>query len=30
MRERVQSLHGRFEIDSAPDAGTNIKVMIPI
>jgi PAS domain S-box-containing protein len=30
MRERVQSLHGRFEIDSAPDAGTKIKVMIPI
>ncbi len=30
MRERVQSLHGKFEVDSAPDNGTRIKVEIPL
>ncbi len=29
MRERVQSLHGKFEVDSVPDHGTRIKVEIP-
>jgi len=30
MRERIQSLHGQFEIDSAPRNGTRIKVEIPV
>lgn len=30
MRERVQSLHGRFEVESELGRGVNVKVMIPV
>lgn len=30
MRERVQALHGHFELDSMPGEGTHIKVRIPV
>ncbi len=30
MRERVELLEGRFEIESAPGEGTTIKIIIPI
>lgn len=30
MRERVELLEGRFEIESSPDAGTKITMLIPI
>ncbi|MBM3351258.1 MAG: HAMP domain-containing protein [Betaproteobacteria bacterium] len=29
MRERVQALHGEFEVDSAPQQGTTIHIRIP-
>ena len=30
LRERVESLGGRFELDSAPDEGTRIAVHLPL
>jgi signal transduction histidine kinase len=30
MRDRVESLGGRFEIHSAPDSGTQINVTLPL
>jgi hypothetical protein len=30
MRERVQSLRGKFEVESLPGNGTSIKVEIPV
>ena len=30
MRERVEQLGGRFEIESAPGAGTTARVIIPL
>lgn len=29
MRERTQALHGAFEVDSRPDEGTSINIIIP-
>lgn len=29
MRERVQALHGKFEVDSKPEGGTTVSVVIP-
>jgi len=30
MRERVQALHGRFEVDSAPGKGARLTVVLPV
>ncbi len=29
MRERVQALHGKFEVDSKPEGGTTVSVVLP-
>jgi signal transduction histidine kinase len=30
MRERVEELGGRFEVESAPGVGTTVRVIIPL